>query len=128
MVRFRWSETILLAHREILRARSDDRNPQSSRHTPQPFMLGRERGAVVKNYRRAECERAHEPIPHHPTAGSEIENTIIAFDVRVQAVLLEMLKQRAASAVHHAFRKTCSAGRVENVERMSERQSFECQL
>src|SRR5260221_11656295 len=127
-MRLTWSEIVLFAHGEILGARSKDRSPQCLRHIPQTLILWREGSAIIENYRRAECERAHEPVPHHPTAGREIENTIMAFDVRLQPVLLEMLQQRAASAVHHALGKAGGAGRIKNVERVIERQPSEGQL
>jgi hypothetical protein len=79
------------------------------RHRPQAVLLGRERRAVVEHDRRADRERAYEPVPHHPPTGREVEDAIVASQIGVQHELLEMLEQRAASPVDHAFRQARGA-------------------
>ena len=84
--------------------------------------VGMERRAVVEQERRARRERRHEPVPHHPAAGREVEDAIAGLHVAVQLVLLQVLQQRAAGAVDDALGHAGRAGRIEDVERMVERQ------
>ena len=83
------------------------------------------RRSVIEQQRGFRGERCHEPVPHHPAAGREVEDTITALDVAVKLVLFQMLNERPAGAMHDAFRNAGGAGGIENVERMIERERFE---
>ena len=78
--------------------------------------------AVVQQQRRARGQARHEPVPHHPAAGREVEQAVARLHVAVQQVLLQVLQQRAAGAVHDALGHARRARRVQDVERMIERQ------
>ena len=69
--------------------------------------LGRraERGAIVEHQRTAACEPRDQPVPHHPAGGGKEEEAILAAEVAVQPVFLQMLQQRAADAVDDALRR-----------------------
>ena len=88
-----------------------------------PCRASDERRAVVEQQRRAGGEPGHQPVPHHPAAGGEVEQAVAGLQVAVQQVLLQVLQQRAAGAVHDALRHAGRAGGVEDVERMVERQA-----
>ena len=113
-------ERALLRGGDELRAGAEDREPLLRRHAPQRAGVRMERRAFIEHERRAGGERAHEPVPHHPAAGREVEEPVAAAHVRVQQVLFLMLQQRAARAVHDAFRHARRARGIEDVERMVE--------
>ena len=77
--------------------------------------------AVVQHDGTARCQAGHQPIPHHPTAGSEEEQAVAPLQIHMQHMLLQMLQQCAADAVNDALRLTRRAGRIHDVERMVER-------
>ena len=81
--------------------------------------------AVVEQQRRAGRERRDQPVPHHPAAGREVEDAIARLDVGVELMLLQVLNQRAAGAMHDALGNAGGARRVQDVERVIERQRFE---
>ena len=87
-----------------------------------------ERGAVVECQGRPAGECAHLPVPHHPAAGGEVKEPLSALHVAMQRQLLDVLQQRAAGAVHDAFRGTGGARRVHDVERVVEGEAFEFDL
>ena len=80
--------------------------------------LGRraERRTIVEHQRTTACEPRDEPVPHHPAGGGEKEEPILAAEVAVQPVLLQMLQQRAADAVDDALRRPGGARGVEDVK------------
>ena len=84
--------------------------------------------AVVEQQRRAGGEARDKPVPHHPAAGSEVEQPVARLHVAVQLVLLQVLQQGAARAVHDALRHAGGAGGVHDVERMVERQPLEADI
>ena len=81
--------------------------------------------AVVEQQRRARGQARDQPVPHHPAAGGEIEQPVAGLDVAVEPMLLQMLEQRAAGAVHDAFRHAGRARGIQDVERMVEGQPRE---
>ena len=111
--------------RQILRARAENRDVLALGHAPQCAGIGVEGRAVVEHQRRAGRQSARQPVPHHPAASREEEQTIAATQVNVQQMLLRMLQQRAARAVHDALRFTGGARRVHDEQRLVERQSRE---
>ncbi len=86
--------------------------------------VARERRTVVEQQRSAGGEPRRKPVPHHPAAGREKEQPVAGLDVAVQPMLFDVLQQRAARAVDDAFRHARRAGRIEDVERMIERQAL----
>ena len=97
--------------------------PVSSAKSNSALPSRMERRSVVQHQRRFRGERRDQPVPHHPAAGREVEDAIAGADVAVQLVLLQVLEQRAAGAVHDALRHAGRAGRIEDVERMVEREA-----
>ena len=61
------------------------------------------RRAIVKQQRGTGRQPRHQPVPHHPAAGGEVENLVAGLHVTVQAVLLEVLQQRTTGAMHDAL-------------------------
>ena len=117
----------LLAGREKARARAEDRDALVARHAPEHARIRLQRRAVEQHDRRAGGERARERVPHHPAAGREVEVAVVRPHVGVQRVLLQLLQQRAAGAVHDALRHAGRAGRIQDEGRMIERQLRERQ-
>ncbi len=118
---------LLLGERDELGARAEHRDAFLLGHVPE-HRAARENGrAVVQHDRGAQRERARQPVPHHPAAGGEVEHAVVAPDVHVQRVLLEMLEQRAPRPVHQALGQAGGARRIQDVQRMVERQPREGQ-
>ena len=84
-----------------------------------------ERRAVVEHQRRIRCEPRHQPVPHHPAGGREVEEPVAGLQVDVQEMLLAVLEQRPAGPVQDALRRSRGARRVEDVERMLEGEARE---
>ncbi len=118
----------LLERSEITRARAEHRDPLAFGDAPENAGIGVQRRAVVEHDRCARRECRDEPVPHHPTGRREIEHDVAGPNVRVQHVLLAVLEQRAARAVHDAFGHARGAGGIQNVERMRERHGFGLEL
>ena len=111
-----------LVHRvDELRRRAEQRHAGRVGEVEQHVAVRMERRAVVEQQRRLGRERRHQPVPHHPAAGREVEDAIARLDVAVELVLLQVLDQRAAGAVDDALRDAGRARRIEDVERMVER-------
>ena len=81
------------------------------------WMEGR---AVEEEQRRARGKPRHQPVPHHPAERGEVEDAIACADGRLQAVLLEVLDERAADRMDDAFRHARGAGREQDIERVGE--------
>ena len=111
-----------------LRRRAEQRHAGRVGEVEQHVAVGMERRAVVEQQRRLRRERRDQPVPHHPAAGREVEDAIAGLDVAVELVLLEVLDQRAAGAMDDALGDAGRARRVEDVERMVERQRLETRL
>ena len=118
---------VLLEGRQVLRAGAERRDPLAFRHAPQHVAVRRERRALVEDQRAARGESADEPVPHHPAAGREEEQAVVGRQVGVQQVLLAMLQQRAAHAVHDALRHAGRARGIHHVQRRVERHASELQ-
>ena len=115
-------EPLLLRQRQILRARAEDGHPLVGRHRPEDVGR-RERRPVEQHDRGAGREPRDQPVPHHPAAGGEVEQSVVRSEVGVQHQLLEVLQQRAAGSVHHALGQSGRAGRVQDVQRVIEREA-----
>jgi len=84
-----------------------------------------ERRSVVEQDRRIRREHRHQPVPHHPAAGGEVEDAVVRVNVAVELMLLQVLDQRAAGAVNDALGDAGRSGRVQDVERVVEREPLE---
>ena len=84
-------------------------------HVPQERRR-RQRRAVVEHHGGPHGQAGDQPVPHHPAAGGEVEDPILAAEIGVQHQLLQMLKQRPPRTVHHAFGESCRAGGVHDVD------------
>ena len=120
-------DTALREARQVARAGAEDGDPLLVRHPPQRAVVRVRRRAVVEHQRGAAREAADQPVPHHPAAGGEVEQPVVPVQVRVQQVLLQVLEQRAAGAVHDALRRAGGARRVEDVHGVIEGQRGELQ-
>ena len=115
--------TQLLRGVDVLGRRAEVRHPLLLGEDPERAPAIDERRAVEQQQRARAREARDEPVPHHPAARREIEQAIAALQVAMQKMLLEVLQQRAARAVDDAFRRAGRARRVEDVDRMVERQA-----
>ncbi len=57
-------------------------------------------------------------MPHHPSGGGEVEETVAGFDVAVEDVLLFVLDEGPGGGVDDAFWSAGSARGVQDIERM----------
>ena len=94
----------------------------SSARSNSAAAVGMDRRSVVEHQRRLRGERRHQPVPHHPAAGGEVEDSIAAADVAVELMLFQVLDQRPAGAMHDALGDAGRARRKHDVERMVERE------
>ena len=108
---------------DVLGRRAEVGHPLLFGEDPERAPAIDERRAVEQEQRRPRGEAGDEPVPHHPAARGEVEQAVAALQVAVQQMLLEVLQQRAARAVHDAFRRAGGARRVQDVDRMVERQA-----
>ncbi len=86
----------------------------------QHIAIGIERRTVIEQKRGAGGDAGSQPVPHHPAAGGEIEETVAVANIRMKTVFLQVLKQHAASPVHDAFRYARRAGGKQDIKRMIE--------
>jgi hypothetical protein len=84
--------------------------------------------AVIQHQGGTGGQAADQPVPHHPPAGGEVEDRVLAFKVGVQHQFFEVVNQDAAGALHHALGQAGGARRIHDVERMIERQLGEIDL
>ena len=115
-------ERDLLLRVDVLGRRAEMGHLLGVGELPQDAAAVDERRAVVEQQRRAGRQPGHQPVPHHPAAGREVEQAVAGLEVAVQQMLLQVLQQRAAGAVHDALRHAGGARRVQDVQRMVERQ------
>ena len=83
------------------------------------------RVAVDHHDRRAHEQRRDERVPHHPGGRREPLQPVAGLQVPAQAVVLQVLEQDAAVAVHDRLREPGRARGEEHVERVRERQRLE---
>ena len=72
------SQALLLGQRQIFRAGAEHGDPLAARPYPRGVGGGDERRAVVKHDRGAHRQARHQPVPHHPAAGGEVEDAVVA--------------------------------------------------
>ena len=80
---------------------------------------------VEQDDRRLRRQVRHEPVPHHPAAGREVEDAVAGPHVAVELLLAQVLEEQAAGAVDDALRPAGRARRVEDRRRVVERQALE---
>ena len=90
--------------------------------------VGVERRTVVEHDAGAGAEARHEPVPHHPAGGREVEGAVAGAHVAVEQVLGEVLEQHPAGTVDDALRRAGRARAVEHVPRVVEREPYELRL
>ena len=94
---------------------------------PQHAQVGVGGTAVVEHDRGFAEQAADEEVPHHPAGRGEPEHAVVRAQVEVQA-LLQLLDQDPAVALHDRLRQAGGAGRVEDPQRMVERDLLEAEL
>ena len=83
-------------------------------------------GITVEQHRRRPDEQArHQVVPHHPARGREPEEAVAGPEVAVQGEHLVVLDEDAPVAVDDRLGQAGRARRVEDVERVVERQGLE---
>ena len=118
----------LLDGRVVLRAGAEHRDALGLGHVEQPSRRGMEGRSVVQHERGPGRESADQPVPHHPRAARVVEELVARPEVAMQRVLLAVLQQRPARAVHDALGRAGRAGGVQDVGGMVERQRLEAGL
>ena len=84
--------------------------------------------AVVDHHRRPGQQRAGGEVPHDPGGRGVPEEPVAGADVEVQAQLLALLEHDPAVAVHDPLRQPGGARRVDDPQRVVERQRLEHRL
>ena len=87
----------------------------------QAFGAGVERRAVVQYRGGADRQHRHQPVPHHPAAGGVVEQAVLAVQVGMQAVFLQVRQQYAARAMDDALGDAGGAAGIEDIQRVIER-------
>lgn len=83
------------------------------------------RRAVIEQQRGPAGQAGNQPVPHHPAASGEVEETIPGPDIAMQLVLLEVLQKGPASAMNQALRLAGCPGGKQDIEGMIEGQPRE---
>jgi hypothetical protein len=76
---------------------------------------------VVQDDRRVGEQHSDEEVPHHPAGRREPEDAVAGLRVDVQVQLLEVLEQDPAVAVDDRLRQAGRAARVQDPQRVVER-------
>ena len=117
----------LAAAHQQRRAGAHQRRPRPLGQPPLGGGVGVERVAVQHHDRGAQQQRRHQRVPHHPGGRREPHQPVAALQVPAQPVVLEVLDQDPAVAVHDRLRQARRAGREEDVQRVVERDRVELQ-
>ena len=121
-------EALLAARHRERRAQPEERRPRLLDHAPLERDVGVGGVAVDHHDRRAVQQHRDEGVPHHPGRRREPLEAVTRLEVPAEAVVLQMLEQDAAVAVHDRLRKPGRPGREEHVERVVERERVEREL
>ena len=84
--------------------------------------------AVIEHDRGGRQQHPDEEVPHHPAGGREPEDPVPLLRVQVQVELLQVLEQDPALAVHDRLRQAGGPRRVQDPERVVERNLLEPEL
>ena len=111
-------------HRGVdeLRRRAEERHPRLVGEGEEPVPVRMKRRPVVEEDCRARGQHGHQPVPHHPPERGEVEHAVAGPDIAVQLMLLQVLNERTARAMHDALGYARRPRGVEHVQRMIERQ------
>src|SRR4051794_30329268 len=93
----------LLYRIDVLGRRAEDRHLLFGREVEERTLTRVEWRSVIEEQRRPRGEPADEPVPHHPAAGREIEEPVLALEIAVEQMLAQVLEEDAARAMHDAF-------------------------
>ncbi len=112
--------------REVLRAGAEDADVLAFGDAPQHARVRMHRRAIVEHDGRAGRERTDEPVPHHPAAGRVVEDDVPGADVGMKDMLLQVLQQHAAGAMHDALGWAGRTRREDDGQRVIEGHGGEC--
>src|SRR4029450_648687 len=104
---------------------SKDRHSLLIRIVEESSLTRIKRRSVVKKKGAAGEQSRHQPVPHHPSTSSEIEESIIPLKIGVKEKFCQMLEENAAGTMDDAFRHSRGAGRIKNEDRMIKRKPGE---
>ena len=103
---------------------AEERDALGVGEVEQPHRVG---CAVVQHQRGLARQSRHQPVPHHPARGREVESPVARAHVAMQAVLHQVLQQDAAGAVDDGLGHARGSRGVQHVERVIEGQGRELQ-
>ena len=87
------------------------------------------KGRAIKQQQRGPHRQPrHQPVPHHPAAGGEVKHAVARLHIGMQAMLLDVLEQGAAGAMHDALGHAGGTRRIHDVQRVIEWQLSEFDL
>ena len=102
--------------------RAEQSDPLGVSEVEEPHRVGR---PVVEHQRGLAGQGRHQPVPHHPARGREVEHAVAGAHVAVEAVLHQVLEQHAARPVDDGLGHARGARGVQHVQRVIERQRRE---
>ena len=117
-------EPCLFDTRDELRTGAKHGNTLSVNRVEKHLALISEGRAVIQNQRCTAGKTRHQPVPHHPAAGGEVEQGVLWPNITVQLVFLQVLNKRPASPMHNTLGHAGRSRGVHDVKRMVERQLF----
>ena len=92
---------------------------------PKREEIRRGRVPVEQHEARTDCEAGDEVVPHHPTGSGEPEKPVLFSDVGHEAERLAVLEKDPSVGMDDRLRQACCSRRVEDVQRMIERDLLE---
>ncbi len=117
----------LHARGDVAGAGAEDGDAGILGELPQPVHRRPAGVAVVEHDRGRRQQAADEEVPHHPAGRREPEDAVARLRVDVQVLVLELLQQDPAVALHDRLRQARRAGAVEDPQRVVERDRREGQ-
>ena len=88
---------------DVLRRHAEHRDTHIVDQIEESLRTWMERVAVEKDDRGPSGQTRDEPVPHHPSASREKEETIPGPNVEMMPLFLHVLEQDSAGHVHHAL-------------------------
>ena len=105
-MRFTRFKPCLFNTRDELRTGAKYRDAFLINRIKQHLALIRKGRAVIQHQRCTAGEARHQPVPHHPAAGGEVEERVLGSNIAVQPVLLQVLNERATRPMDNALGHT----------------------